>query len=117
MLIEVYKDIETCVLRGYMVTQMAFMILGLRDRGENWEHPDRMNSSVNMKCVFIFDFLEKYRNESRDLHLRIMEHNNNLRSSIKEVIQLASRDVFSCSPDNYVFGNCISDCRISNDDH
>lgn len=34
-----------------------------------------------------------------------MEHNNNLRSSIKEVISHASRDVFSCSPDNYVFGN------------
>lgn len=34
MLVEVYKDIETCVLRGYMVAQMAFMILGLRDRGK-----------------------------------------------------------------------------------
>lgn len=33
MLVEVYKDIETCVLRGYMVAQMAFMILGLRERG------------------------------------------------------------------------------------
>lgn len=48
--------------------------------------------------------LEKYRNESRDLHLKVMEHNNNFRSSIKEVIPIASRDVFSCSPDNYVFG-------------
>lgn len=34
MLVEVYKDVEACVLRGYMVSQMAYMIRGLRDRGK-----------------------------------------------------------------------------------
>lgn len=57
--------------------------------------------------------LEKYRNESRELHLKILEHNNNLRSSIKEVIPLASRDVFSCSPDNYVFGMCVYTSKVN----
>lgn len=33
MLIEVYKDVEQSILRGYMVVQLAYMILGLRDRG------------------------------------------------------------------------------------
>lgn len=33
MLVEVYKDIETSILRGYMVVQLAYMILGLRDTG------------------------------------------------------------------------------------
>lgn len=51
-----------------------------------------------------YHFPEKYRNESRNLHLKVIEHNNNLRASIKAVISHASRDVFSCSPDNYVFG-------------
>lgn len=34
MLVEVYKDVETSILRGYMVVQLAFMILGLRDLGK-----------------------------------------------------------------------------------
>lgn len=65
---------------------------------------NRNRSGKNYPAKLNF-FLEKYRNESRDLHLKVMEHNNNFRSSIKEVIPNASRDVFSCSPDNYVFGN------------
>lgn len=34
LLVEVYKDVETSILRGYMVAQLAYMILGLRDRGK-----------------------------------------------------------------------------------
>lgn len=33
MLVEVYKDVETSILRGYMIVQLAYMILGLRDTG------------------------------------------------------------------------------------
>lgn len=31
--VEIYKDIQLAYLRGYMTAQLAFMILGLRDRG------------------------------------------------------------------------------------
>lgn len=34
MLVEVYKDVEACILRGYMVSQMAYMIRGLRELGK-----------------------------------------------------------------------------------
>lgn len=34
MLVEVYKDIETSILRGYMVAQLAYMIMGLREFGK-----------------------------------------------------------------------------------
>lgn len=34
MLVEVYKDVETSILRGYMIAQLAYMILGLREFGE-----------------------------------------------------------------------------------
>lgn len=33
MLVEVYKDIETSILRGYMVVQLSLMIRGLRETG------------------------------------------------------------------------------------
>lgn len=33
MLVEVYKDVETSILRGYMIAQLAYMILGLREFG------------------------------------------------------------------------------------
>lgn len=36
LLVEVYKDVETSILRGYMVSQMAYMIRGLRDRGKQY---------------------------------------------------------------------------------
>lgn len=58
MLVEVYKDIETCVLRGYMVAQMAFMILGLRDRGKNIPqiHRSTISESSLENEVFFFSF-------------------------------------------------------------
>lgn len=34
MLVEIYKDVETSILRGYMVVQLAYMIRGLRDFGK-----------------------------------------------------------------------------------
>lgn len=34
MLVEVYKDVETSILRGYMIAQLAYMILGLREFGK-----------------------------------------------------------------------------------
>lgn len=50
-------------------------------------------------------FVENNRNESKELHQKVIEHNHNLRIRAKEVIGHAGREVFACSPDNYVFGN------------
>lgn len=84
-----------------MVAQLAFMILGLRDFGmKNIKFCGKTDAKINSKIIFLGTF----RNESQNLHLKVLEHNSNLRSSIKNVIPHASRDVFSCSPDNYVFG-------------
>lgn len=84
MIVEIYKDVETSILRGYMVVQLAFMIRGLRE-------------------------FENNRNLSKELHLKVIQHNQNLRASAKDVIQHASREVFACSPDNYVFGELSGD--------
>lgn len=96
-----YKDVETSILRGYMVAQLAYMILGLREFGKA---NNAYKTHGEIFRPLRFHVSGKFRNESQELHLKVTDHNHNLRSSIKEVIPLASRDVFSCSPDNYVFG-------------
>lgn len=78
-MIEVYKDIQLARLRGYITVQLAYMILGLRER-------------------------EKYREESRKLRITFQDNNKRIQQSILDAIGHTNRDVTSCSPDNYIFG-------------
>lgn len=61
LLVEVYKDVETCILRGYMVAQMAFMIRGLRDRGKKNFIQNKFNFCF---LNFLFPGFPTFRNVS-----------------------------------------------------
>lgn len=50
-------------------------------------------------------FLEKFREGAKKLRILFDAHNSQFRQNIKDIIQQTSRDVSSCSPDNYLFGN------------
>lgn len=53
-------------------------------------------------------FAEKYREESRKFRETFKENNKRFRQSILQVIGHTSRDVTSCSPDNYLFGKTVN---------
>lgn len=73
-------------------------------------HPTKIQ--LTFPFIFLVHFpKEKNRNDSQILHSTILEHNHNLRASMKNVIGPASREVFSCSTDNYVFGRAIIDAN------
>lgn len=82
---------------------MAFGILVRLDfEGVNLNNY-RFSFIPKFSIYFIFR-QENNRNKSKELHQKVVQHNHHLRASAKEVIGHASREVYACSPDNYVFG-------------
>lgn len=100
-IIEVYKDVQSAMLRGYIVAQLSHMIQGLRFRGSYHVIFPFEVRMINSKLDIISVESQK---QSQILNKIFNEHCGNYRQGTREAVEYASRDVFSCSPDNYIFG-------------
>lgn len=49
IVLEVYKDIQALYLRGYIIAQLSYMILGLREKG-------MFKNRLCGRCIYIVNF-------------------------------------------------------------